>query len=482
VAAPLGAARPRRWPRRLLIGLNVFVAVCVVGTGVGYGYLRFRFGQIHKIHFGNLLKQDDPGEPMNVLLAGSDSRARLTGVEAVHAGKSLVGGERSDTIMILHVDPGAKKAAILSIPRDLLVTIPGTAPRSDRINAAFAIGGASKLIATIAQNLGVQVNHYVEVDFVGFKSIVDAVGGVKLYVPAPARDTLSGLDIKAPGCITLNGQQALAWSRSRHYEYYESGRWREDPRGDLGRIQRQQDLIRRMLNTAVSSGKDNPFQLNRLIGIGIKNVSIDSAMSTRDIFRLAKRFRSLDPESVDMLTLPVTNASVRIGGNVASVLRMDQPEAQTFIDRINGRSAASAGGGAPTQSTFRPAQVRTRVLNGTGADGLAARVENDLQGVGFNVADKGDADSFRYSRSLIRYASGALGKAQTLQRYLRGPAQLKEDPTLRTVDVALVVGSDYSGVRPSPAGPASIPDVTTSTIPKPEPTPAARGARSEPSC
>ena len=477
MAAPLGAARPRRWPRRLLIGLNVFVAVCVVGTGVGYGYLRFRFGQIHKINFHNLLKQDDPGEPMNVLLVGSDSRARLTGIDAKQAGKDKVGGERSDTIMILHVDPGAKKAAILSIPRDLLVNIPGASQRADRINAAFAIGGASKLIATIDQNLGVKVNHYVEVDFVGFKSIVDAVGGVKLYVPAPARDTLSGLDIKTPGCITLNGQQALAWSRSRHYEYYESGRWREDPRGDLGRIQRQQDFIRRMLNTAVSSSKDNPFQLNRLIGIGIKNVTIDSAMSTKDVFRLARRFRSLDAASVDMLTLPVTNDSVRIGGGVASVLRMQKPEGQEYIDRLNGQLPASAGGDASAR--VRPGQVRVRVLNGTGADSLAARVEGELQGVGFTVADKGDADSFRYSRSVIKYGSGALAKAQLLQRYLRGPAQLKEDPTLRTVDVALVAGSDYSGVRSSPT---AAPDATTSTIPKPEPTPAARGARAEPAC
>jgi LCP family protein required for cell wall assembly len=417
---------------------------------------------------------------MNVLLVGSDSRARLTGVDAKQAGKDKVGGERSDTIMILHVDPGARKAAILSIPRDLLVNIPGASQRSDRINAAFAIGGASKLIATISQNLGVKVNHYVEVDFVGFKSIVDAVGGVKLYVPAPARDTLSGLDIKTPGCVTLNGQQALAWSRSRHYEYYESGRWREDPRGDLGRIQRQQDFIRRMLNTAVSSGKDNPFQLNRLIGIGIKNVSIDSAMSTRDIFRLAKRFRSLDAQSVDMLTLPTTNASVRLNGGLASVLKLQQPDAQEYIDRLNGQLAASAGGDSSSATPVRPGQVRVRVLNGTGADSLAARVEGELQGAGFNVADKGDADSFRYSRSVIRYGSGALNKAQLVQRYLRGPAQLKEDSTLRTVDVALIAGTDYSGVRSSPS---AAPDATTSTIPKPEPTPTARGARAaQPAC
>ena len=475
VAASLGAARPRRWPRRLLIGLNVFVALCVLGVGAGYAYFRIRFGQIPTIDLTKILKEDAPGEPMNVLLVGSDSRARLTGKDARDAGKGKVGGERSDTIMILHVDPQAKKAAILSIPRDLLVTIPGSG--TDRINAAFAIGGPEKLIATIDQNLRVKVNHYVEVDFVGFKSIVESVGGVKMYVPAPARDTLSGLDIKTPGCVTFNGQQALAWSRSRHYEYYESGRWREDPRGDLGRIQRQQDFIRRMLNTAVAAARDNPFRLNRLVTIGTRNVTIDSAMSSRDVLGLAKRFRSLNPQSVDMLTLPVTNATYR----QASVLKLQQPDAQEQIDRLNGRLPASSGGVSTDLSrNIRPAQVRVRVLNGTGGDGLAARVEDDLQTVGFNVADKGDADSFKYSRSVIRYATRALAKAQLMQRYLRGPAQLKEDATLRTVDVALVVGTDYSGVRPSPSAAAG--DATTSTIPKPASTPAARGARPQPAC
>jgi LCP family protein required for cell wall assembly len=462
----------------------VFVALCVLGAGLGYGYLRFRFGQIHKIDITKFLQQDDPGDPMNVLLVGSDSRARLTGVDAVHAGKNLVEGERSDTIMILHVDPAEKKAAILSVPRDLLVTIYGE-NRTDRVNTAFSLGGASKLIGTITQNLGIKVNHYVEVDFVGFKSIVDSVGGVKMYVPAPARDTLSGLDVKNPGCITFNGNQALAWARSRHYEYYESGRWREDPRGDLGRIQRQQELIRRMLKTAVSAGRTNPLELNRLIGIGIKNVTIDSAMSTKDIFGLARRFKSLDADAVDMLTLPTTAAMVRLGGQDASVLRLDAADAQAYIDRLNGvaspsRSSAptTAGGPLPLQQP----DARVRILNGTGADGLANRVGAQLEGAGFTVADKGDADSFRYTRTVIRYAPGELSKAQLLQQYLEGPSQLQQDATLKTVDLALVVGSDYSGVRSRTQNGAASPSATTSTIPKPEPAPAPRGAPPQPSC
>src|SRR5207244_4957208 len=109
-------------------------------------------------------------------------------------------------ILVLHICPHVAKAAILSRPGVLLVTTAGTNPQhQDRINSAIGTGGASRLIATIQQNLGVRINHYVEVDFVGFRSIVEAVGGVTMYVPAPARDTVSGLVVKSPGCVKFDG-------------------------------------------------------------------------------------------------------------------------------------------------------------------------------------------------------------------------------------------------------------------------------------
>ena len=454
------------------MGTCVLLVLALVFAGSGYVYLRWRLGQINRVDVDELA--EDQGSVMNVLLVGSDSRSRLTGDLADQAGKDQVTGSRSDTIMVLHVDAKSKKAAILSVPRDLWVQVPGT-NRSDRINSTFASGGAGGLIRAIKDNLDIQINHYVEVDFVGFRDIVNTVGGVNVYVPAPARDSLSGLDIKNPGCIRFDGDTALAWVRSRHYEYFESGRWRTDPTSDLGRIQRQQDFIRRMMKKAVSSGIGNPLTLNRLIGIGVKDVTLDSGMSTSDLVRVARRFRSLDPETVDMLTLPTTPAT--IGG--AAVLRLNKAEAQVYIDRLNGIEPPSSDG-----SGARPGDVRVRVLNGYGKEGAAAETGEALDKLGFNVADRGDADKYGYTRTQIRYATGQQGKAELLQRYLSAGAVLREDASLRTVDAVLTLGSDYTGTRTEPAPPAPAPSAAPTTAPKGQTpaTPAPKGAPAQPSC
>jgi LCP family protein required for cell wall assembly len=448
------------------------VLLLVAGAG-GWLYLRWRLGQINRVQLPAL--DEDRGSVMNVLLVGSDSRSRLTGDLAEQAGKDQVSGQRSDTIMVLHVDSRQKKAAILSIPRDLYVRIAGT-NRSDRINTSFSAGGPQGLVQTIQDNLNIPIHHYMEVDFVGFRDIVNTVGGVKVYVPAPARDAMSGLDIKDPGCIRFDGDQALAWVRSRNYEYFESGRWRRDGTADLGRIQRQQDFIRRMMKKAVSSGLTNPLTLNRIIGIGVKDVTLDEGMSTSDLVRVARRFRSLDPETVDMQTLPTTPAT--IGG--ASVLRLDRQKAQAAIDRLNGVG--------PADADVRPSQVRVRVLNGSGTDGAAAAAAEALAGVGFNVADQGDADNYGYRRTLIRHATGQRAKAELVARHLQAGATLREDGSLRTIDATLVLGSDFSGVRATAAPPAAPPPAAApppgraTPNPAPAPTPVPKGAPTEPAC
>jgi len=167
-------------------------------------------------------------------------------------------------MMVLHIDPKQGQAAILSIPRDLWVDINGS---KDRINTSFAQGGPQLLIKTIQDDLGIQINHYAAIDFSGFQNAVDTVGGLKMYLDAPARDAKSGLDLPTAGCVPLDGFQALAYVRSRYYESYEAGHWVSDPTSDFGRIKRQQDFIRRMLKKAVASGVSNPLTLNRLIGI-----------------------------------------------------------------------------------------------------------------------------------------------------------------------------------------------------------------------
>jgi LCP family protein required for cell wall assembly len=474
--------KTRRWPHRLLVGSCIFVGICLLAAGGTYGYIVWRLGNVARIRLPNLTA-DKPGTPMNVLLVGSDSRANLTGQDAKQAGKGRADttGQRSDTIIVLHIDPGSKKAAILSIPRDLVVPIAGT-NQLGRINSAFTDAGNGKgpqrLIDTIQNALGIQINHYAEVDFVGFKGIVDTVGGVSIYVPTPVRDTFSGLNIKNPGCIRFNGEQALQWVRSRHYEYYEAGRWHEDTRADIGRIQRQQDFIRRVLKRAVSTGLTNPLELNALVANGTKYLTIDKALSTKDMTSLASRFRSLNPDTVDMLTLPTEG---RIVGGQYTGEKLIQPQAQQLIDRVNGKSAASTG--APIG--VKPAEVRLRVLNGTGADGLAGKVSTSLEGVGYNIAQRGDADNFRYSKTTIRYAPTALVKAQLLQASLTGGATLVADSTLRDVDVSLIVGSDYTGVKTPPAtvgSTASSAPTTTPPTTAANPIPTPKGAPPAPSC
>ena len=479
VAAPSRATPARRWPRRLLIGLCAFLALCIVGAASGYAYLRWRFNQVNKIAVPEL-EEDKTGAPMNVLLIGTDSRANIAeedrGAFCERPDCSdQAGPSRTDTMMILHVDPKQKRAAILSIPRDLVVTIADTNKR-DKINTAFTGGAAPRLVKTIQTSLGIQVNHYAEVDFVGFKSIVDAVGGVEIPFPSPARDLKSNLNIPQAGCVKLDGTQALAYARSRHYQQLDGGRWSaDDPRADIGRIERQKVFIQRMMHKAVSQGLGNPFKFNRLVGIGIDKVTIDDTFSTKDIYKLSKRFKSLDPDKVDLLTLPTTPIG---SGSRYQGEQLVQPFAQVLIDRINGIDSTKPGGAL----SVKPSDVRVRVLNGAGTNGLAGRVSDELRDQQFNVVDTGDADNFNYARSIVRHRTEAQGKAQLLQRSLVSGALLVPDNTLQGVDVALVIGRDYAGARPvfadtTPTSAGATPTTTTTTIVnRPQPVPPSKGA------
>jgi len=433
-----------RWTQAALKGLIGILAFAILATGAGYFYLRYQFGRIERIDIPQLTEQGG-GDPMNVLLVGSDTRENTEGELAEATGRDdpTTAGRRSDTMMVLHVDPGSRKAAILSIPRDLWVPISGQG-YSAKINTAYAVGGAPLLVETIQESLGITVNHYVEVDFVGFQNIVNTVGGVNVYFSSPARDRFSGLDIADPGCVSLDGFQALGFVRSRHYESYEAGQWRSDGGNDFQRIERQQDFIRRMV--AKASGVRNPLKINELVNIGVNNVTLDRGMSMGNVLDLANRFKSFDPQAVDMYTLPATGLEIK----GQSALQLDADEAQVYIDRINGIDPPAAD---------RPADVRARVLNGNGVTGAAASATGELQGLGFRVAETADADRHDYGRTLVRYAPGQEPAARLLASYLVNGADLAEEPSLArgTVDVTLVVGDDYAGTRAEPAAEGEVP-------------------------
>lgn len=460
---PRQPSRQRRWPRRLLIAANIIVALCVVTTAAGYGYVRWKFGQIGTFDdLGAVLRgggdgEIPPGEPMNVLVVGSDTREGIAQAGTDNfGGTKEVKGQRSDTIILLRVDPKKEQAAMLSIPRDLYVPIPGTG-RSNRINTAFE-AGEDRLIQTVNEALGVPIDHYVQVDFNGFRGIVSAVGGVEIYSAARARDTVTGLNIPNPGCVTLDGDQALAYVRSRQYQYFENGKWRSDPTGDLGRIQRQQDFVRRVLKEANEKARGLNFPaISKLVNTGIQNVQIDKGFGPGQIARLANQFKSLDPNAVQMLTVPTVPAN--IGG--AAVLRMQQPEAQQVIDTFLARTPPPPTAAADVPA-IPPGNIRVRVLNGSGAEGQARTVGNDLGALGFNVAGLGQADNFRYTDSVITYAAGQVDKAKVVQSKIQGPSKLVEDPTLRSIDVVFTTGGNFGGVVGKEPPPPTVPPPTAS--------------------
>jgi LCP family protein required for cell wall assembly len=177
---------------------------------------------------------DESTGDLTFLVVGSDSREGLDDLTNF----GVAGGERSDVIMLVRLD-NEGQAQMLSIPRDLWVDIPGNG--KNKINSAYSFGGPQLLIQTLKQELGVEINHYVEIDFVGFMELIDEVGGIDIFFPNPARDESSGLEVEA-GMQRLDGKQALAYARSRKYQELQDGKWVGVDANDIGRTTRQQAM------------------------------------------------------------------------------------------------------------------------------------------------------------------------------------------------------------------------------------------------
>jgi LCP family protein required for cell wall assembly len=471
MAAPVGTGPRRSWPQRLLLTFNVgLIVVCLVAAG-GLGYFYWKFGQLPRVEIAeNILapEPEEPQEPQNFLLVGSDTRAFVepgSQDDESFGDESVSGGSgRADTVIVLRVDPETEQAAMVSFPRDLWVQIPGRG--SNRINTAFLgndeLSGPELLIETIKLNFNIPIHHYAQVDFKGFKGLVDAVGGITIYLPSPVRDydavtrqNLTGLNIAQTGCVELTGDQALAYVRSRHFQYQENGRWRADPTGDLGRITRQQDFIRRAINEAISRDLLDPRRLNDLINVATDNVQISRSIDIDDILALGKNFRSLTAEALQQYQLPVTNS--RHGqASTLDILSKDRAEAEVIFDVFRGVPPAGAAGEP------QPSAISVRVLNGSGVAGQAGEVAAALRQLQFGTTDPGNAQ--RIARTTIRYAPGQEAKAAVLARYLGSGAQLEEQSTLEGVDVLLITGADFTSVLAEPAAP---PPTTTTTAPPP---------------
>jgi LCP family protein required for cell wall assembly len=441
----------------MVLSVALVLLPIVLAAG-GYAYLRFRYDQIHTVHVAGLAPEF-ADHPFNVLMIGSDTRTALTpdpGNVQAFGSSSQVAGQRSDVTSILHIDPVHHTASILSIPRDLFVPLAGT-NGSNRINEAYD-HGPSQLVQTVEADLGIPVQHYVEVDFAGFQGAVDALGGVQMSFPFPAKDAYSGLSITATGCQTLNGAQGLAVARSRHFQYYENGYWHYDGSSDLGRIARQHVFLRAVAKAAVSKGLTSPLTANAFLGQAVHDFTIDDAMGMADLVGLARLFKGFDPASLVSYTLPTT--PVTNYESYGDVLLPEQPDdSQVIAAFLSG--PAPAGRSGSKGPAIPPSQVSVEVLNGVGKAGAAATVASELHKAGFDVVRTGNAGSFTYGRTVIAYATGFQAQARLLQSRVAGGALIEEDHGLTGAQVALVVGSQWAGLQSqSGSTPASVTSTT----------------------
>lgn len=318
--------RRRRFPRlpklRWIFAILSLLPLLLVAFG--WWYANNKFGQIDRIEVSSVLTPTD-GNGTNYLILGSDSREAVTEAGAtdpnVQPNDESPSGQRSDTMLILRTTGDGAK--VMSIPRDLFVTLPNGS--QGRINGAYNDGPAA-IITTIQQNLGIPINRYIEVDFVTFSSLVDALGGITLgadIIPCPAYDERAGLLIPQAGPVELDGATALGFVRSRHYTEICDGVERTDPTGDLGRITRQQAFLRTVLSEAGHSR--NPLTLMRIASSLTKGLRIDDGMSLTDGIRFAWNMGKLNPESVVLPTSPRTTS----GG--AAVLDLKEDEAEPVL-------------------------------------------------------------------------------------------------------------------------------------------------------
>jgi LCP family protein required for cell wall assembly len=268
----------------------------------------------------------DPASGTNYLIVGSDSRQGASPDDPDFASignEGNVGGQRSDTIMVLHVD--GSDVRLLSLPRDLYVTIPGFKAKQ-RINAAYGRGPAT-LVDTLRTALQIPVSHYLEIDFQGFKGMVDALGGVKLCLDQGMTDATTGFNIPQPGCHQIDGVQALQFARSRHMRLFDGKSFREDGSGDIGRIKRQQQFLRAVADRAVEVTARDPLAVGRVIDALQADVVVDDALTARGLVDLMRHLQTAGGGGIEMATFPATPRVV----SGASVLLPDLTAAQSVL-------------------------------------------------------------------------------------------------------------------------------------------------------
>jgi len=417
--------RRRRLTWTIAVALGLVVVMAAAGALVGYRYADRLVGK-GKQRVGNLIPIAS-GAPVNILLVGSDSRDGLSKRELGKIQTKTVDGRRTDTIIVLHISPGREKAVMVSIPRDLRADVGG---QTNRINAAFSLGGPDLLVKTVQEVTGLPIHHYAEIDFAGFLKVVDAVGGVKLCnrTDRTLDDRFANLHMP-PGCQQMNGIQALAFVRARHID------------SDFGRIGRQQEFLRAVMDKVASKGNlVNLPKLLRIADIVSAHVKTDDTLKTREAIGLVQRLRKLDQQHVDMRVYPSEAVPPRCGGCAAFVEPL--PEASILMKALARDAAELPPVGLPGGKGVTLASVRVTVLNGGGVPGAAARAAAGLQRLGVRVAATGNATKPTGAASTLAYPPALEQQAKLLGSLLGNRVKLDRSDTAD--GLVLTVGTSFT--------------------------------------
>nr|WP_055506633.1 LCP family protein [Nonomuraea pusilla] len=471
-------------------------SVMVAGTFTAYAMVRGFVGDIRQKDVNPLIMNPRPPDTgaLNVLLVGSDTRA---GKGNARYGQKLAreadaGGKRTDTIILMHISPDRDQARLISFPRDSMVQIPRCRnettkqempPRRDMINSAYNSGGIACTISTLETLTGIRINHFVEVDFSGFKNIVDALGGIEICLKSGVNDKASKLVLPA-GKSLLNGEKALGYVRLRHY----------GDGSDIQRIKRQQIFLSKVVQKATSSELlTDVGKLRAFVSAAVGSVTMDPELAndTEELIRIATSAKEMTAGGVKFITIPWTPDPQDENRVV-----WKQPDAGELFQAIKSDTeialpSAGPSASAPPKVTIKPEQVKVQVLNGTTTAGKAREVADLLSKEGFDVVGVGDyqtpggssqpATQIRYAKTAATGADHAAAlagsvlpkpaptsgrvRAGNLQRYVpsaatgpaggAGTAASKGSPIIQ-----LVVGSDFRSVKVT-----KLPDsVNNSTI------------------
>lgn len=442
------ATRRRRWPR-VLAGIASTLVLLATGAAAAGAVLYDRLDDnIVGIDVSDQFtdprptKAADPTEPMNVLVMGSDTRDIKGSKKYGNSSNAGIEGQRSDTTLLFHISGDRTRILGMSIPRDSLVTLPMCKNSqgqmmggyTGRFNEAFDIGGPGCTMKAVEELTGIYIDHFVVVDFNGFKDMVDAVGGVEVCLEESVDDPNSGLKLPA-GKQDISGEDALAFVRAR--ETLGDG-------SDLQRIQRQQDFISSMIRKVTSTGViTNPIKLFNLLDAGTKSLTTDKQMSNLSVIQdIAESMTGIRPSDVTFVTVPY------VYNTDGSTVSWDQAKADRMFKAIINDQPWPEPATVPagqTALTVPPSDISVLVVNGTPQDGFGNIVATDLQQQGYTVAGVRGAKTNSPTTS-VSYGAADAEAARTLS-YAAGAT---DSTVTERADGVLVlkVGDDYSGIKP----------------------------------